>query len=106
MAVSQVRHRLVAADVERPDGDAVSRCGFYDFLVRGQLLVFLGDGGVSQIEVFGAEQSDTIGAGFVRLSITPETPPGAAAPPPQTRDIQLHPEDLTVDSEEVELVGE
>jgi hypothetical protein len=59
-------------------------------------------------DCLGTERArvEAIGAGFVRLAVTPEAPPGAAAPPPQTRDIQLHPQALTVDSESVDLVDE
>jgi hypothetical protein len=43
---------------------------------------------------------EAIGAGFVRLEVTQEAPPGAAAPPPEKKDWVLHPEEVTYDSEE------
>ncbi|MBT8493039.1 MAG: pilus assembly protein PilP, partial [Deltaproteobacteria bacterium] len=39
-----------------------------------------------------------IGAGYVRLEVTPETPQGTAAPPVQTRTIALYPRELSLDS--------
>jgi len=43
---------------------------------------------------------ESIGAGFVRLTVIPEAPPGAPAPPPQVRDISLHPEEISLEPEE------
>lgn len=50
-------------------------------------------------DCLGKEQArvENIGAGFVRLAVTPEAPPGAPAPAAQTRDILLYPEELSVD---------
>ena len=42
---------------------------------------------------------ESIGAGFVRLTVVPEAPPGAPAPAPQVRDISLHPEEISLEPE-------
>jgi hypothetical protein len=53
-------------------------------------------------DCLGKEQArvETIGAGFVRLTVIPEAPPGAPAPSPQTRDIALYPEEMTLEPNE------
>ena len=65
--------------------------------------LFRDSGGYGHIvprgDCLGKEQArvENIGAGFVRLAVTPEAPPGAPAPAAQTRDILLYPEELSVD---------
>jgi hypothetical protein len=49
---------------------------------------------------------ESIGAGFVRLTVIPEAPPGAPAPAPQTRDISLHPEEISLEPEDSEEAEE
>ena len=49
---------------------------------------------------------EEIGVGYVRLSITPEAPPGAPAPAPQKQDIPLHPEELELPDALDDLTGE
>lgn len=41
---------------------------------------------------------EEIGVGYVRLSITPDAPPGSPAPKPQKQDISLHPDELELPS--------
>jgi hypothetical protein len=43
---------------------------------------------------------EAIGAGFVRLMVIPEAPPGAPAPPPQARDVALYPEEIALEPED------
>ena len=53
-------------------------------------------------DCLGKEQArvESIGAGFVRLTVIPEAPPGAPAPAPQVRDISLHPEEISLEPED------
>jgi hypothetical protein len=62
---------------------------------------------VKRGDCLGKEKArvDSIGAGFVRLEVTPEAPPGGAAPDPQMRDIQLHPEELQLQDAETDGTG-
>ncbi|RMH43042.1 MAG: hypothetical protein D6689_06320 [Deltaproteobacteria bacterium] len=55
---------------------------------------------VRRADCLGKEKArvDTIGTGFVRLTVIPEAPPGAPAPAPQTRDVQLYPEEIEVEA--------
>jgi hypothetical protein len=56
---------------------------------------------VARGDCLGKEKAvvETIGAGYVRLEVRPEAPPGAPAPPPQKRDIPLYPEEYQIDPE-------
>jgi hypothetical protein len=51
-------------------------------------------------DCLGKEQArvEIIGTGFVRMSVIPEAPPGAPAPAPQTRDIQLYPAEMDIEN--------
>jgi hypothetical protein len=57
---------------------------------------------VKRGDCLGKEKArvETIGAGFVRLKVTPEAPPGAPAPAPETRDIALHPEEIAIEADD------
>jgi len=74
--------------------------------------LFRDSGGLGHIvrrgDCLGKEQArvDTIGSGYVRLSVTPAAPPGAPAPPPQTRDIPLHPKEISLERTETQPVEE
>lgn len=68
--------------------------------------LFRDSGGYGHIvrrgDCLGKEKArvEAIGAGFVRLTVIPEAPPGAPAPAPQTRDIALHPEEFSLEPQE------
>jgi Tfp pilus assembly protein PilP len=63
---------------------------------------------VNRGDCLGKEKAivDDIGAGFVSIEITPDAPQGTVAPPPQKRQIQLHPKELTIDPTETKPVEE
>lgn len=45
---------------------------------------------------------EQIGAGYVRLEVTPEAPPGGAAPEPQKHEVPLYPEELDLQDDAIE----
>lgn len=67
--------------------------------------LFRDTGGLGHIvhrgDCLGKENArvESIGSGFVRLTVIPEAPPGAPAPAPQTRDIMLYPEEMSLEPE-------
>lgn len=67
--------------------------------------LFRDTGGLGHIvhrgDCLGKEKArvESIGSGFVRLSVIPEAPPGAPAPAPQTRDIMLYPDEMSLEPE-------
>ena len=59
---AQIGHLLVAAEIERANGDHVLRSGFEDRAVDGQLVILIGDAGVGQEQIFRAIEPDAASA--------------------------------------------
>src|SRR5262245_50789527 len=61
--MAQVGNDLVAADVQGADRHRAVGRRFDDLPVRGELLLFIGNGGVREKQIFGAIQADAGRAG-------------------------------------------
>ena len=60
--IAEVGNLLVAAEIERANGDHVLRSGFEDRAVDGQLVILIGDAGVGQEQIFRAIEPDAASA--------------------------------------------